>query len=231
MEKLTLWLVALMHAWVPTGYDTQFHSWRGARETREETEVRFRQIAEAMAQVTLDPAEQPVLPGAQGRAATAALLLGIAFYESGFSRDVDLGIGRYARGDKGHSWCLMQLNLGKKVVVENGTRLEDSAIRTPEGWSGQELLADRTRCFRAALHLVRRSWNCGALEDKLTVYASGTCVTASNQDRVPGGARIRAVSAIRVLKGLRYFYSHRPAFTDAELSGALLSPLELSSAD
>jgi len=50
--------------------------------------------------------------------------------------------------------------------------------QTREGWSREELFADRQKAARAALHLVRRSINaCRALgpDAALNAYASGRC--------------------------------------------------------
>jgi hypothetical protein len=42
----------------------------------------------------------------------ARYLVTVSFHESGFRRDVHSGIGNYARGDNGKSWCLGQIMLG-----------------------------------------------------------------------------------------------------------------------
>jgi hypothetical protein len=96
----------------------------------------------------------------------------IVYYESHLARNVDYGLGKWGRGDYGGSWCLMQLNLGRG-------RDGDSADRTAEGWSGKDLVADRAKCFRAGLRRLRQSWGCGAGAERLTVYASGRCITGT----------------------------------------------------
>lgn len=42
----------------------------------------------------------------------ARYLVTVSFHESGFRRDVHSGIGKFARGDNGKSWCLGQIMLG-----------------------------------------------------------------------------------------------------------------------
>jgi hypothetical protein len=57
---------------------------------------------------------------------------------------------------------------------------------TREGWTGADLIADRTRCFRAALHVLQRSFGlCHAypLEDRLAAYAMGHCMLEARVSR------------------------------------------------
>jgi hypothetical protein len=49
---------------------------------------------------------------------------------------------------------------------------------TAEGWTWQELVADREKCFRAGLRIARRSFSaCRSLpiEHRLSAYATGSC--------------------------------------------------------
>jgi hypothetical protein len=156
---LAAWLVALFTSWVP-GFDYDQARFRDARETNAQTQERYTEIATAIATVVLDPTEAPI---ANSRDRTALALATIAYYESSLARNVDLGIGKYAKGDFGRSACLAQINVGK------GT--------TTEGWTANDLINDRTKCFRASLHLLRASWACGHGAERWTPYASGRCVT------------------------------------------------------
>ncbi len=123
--------------------------------------TRYTSIASDIETVAYDPAEEPIAPGPEGRARTALLLASTAYDESFFRADVDAG---EARGDGGKSVCVMQ------VWVEGRTR---------EGWTADELVADRLKCLRAALHILHGSmaW-CRALEggDRLGGYTHGKCV-------------------------------------------------------
>ena len=128
---------------------------------RESERPRYTEIASDLAAVAFDEAEAPLFTGESGRAQTAIVLASIAAHESTFRKDVEEG---RARGDSGKSWCFMQLNLvnGKSV----------------EGWTGEQLAADRTLCFRAGLHNARESFRmCKAqpIPEKLGAYASGHC--------------------------------------------------------
>lgn len=229
MTKVSLWFLAMMQAWVPNGFDSDEYARKGARETAIETLERFESIATDMATVVMDPDEEPVFSGSQARIKTGALLLGIAYYEGGgFSRAVDFG---NERGDNGRSWCLMQINLGKRQVQnpnKPGTYWEDSARRTDEGWTGRELVTDRVKCFRAALHFVKRTWGCGHFTDHLTTYASGQCYTSKHYKaaEASGDAKemrririIRNVSKERVVKGTGYFAANLPLFDDSMAVG------------
>ena len=90
-------------------------------------------------------------------------MLSVAWHESGFRKDVDLGVGKLARGS-GTDSCLMQIRVGSR--------------RTPEGWSHEDLVTDREKCFRAGLAIIRRSFGaCHKLDqrDWLGVYTRGSC--------------------------------------------------------
>ena len=157
---LVEYLVAAMMAWVP------LHAHAG---TADEAEARYRSIAEDVVSVAFDQNETPLVDEPGGRARTALLLLSVASYESGFREAVDNG---ERRGDHGASYCLMQIRVG------DGT--------TSEGWSGADLIADRTRCFRSALHILRRSFNvCRYLpvDDRMSAYATGHCMRDSSVSR------------------------------------------------
>ena len=159
-NQLASWLLSLMVSSVPPG---QSNFPDEARESAEQGRIRYAEIADALAQVSLDPAEKPVFDGKLGRERTAALLLALAYHESGLRRDVDLGLGRHARG-AGRYWCLMQVAIAKE--------------RTADGWTGAALIASRERCFRAGLHILQRSR--GACRKQgpdawLRLYTSGHC--------------------------------------------------------
>jgi hypothetical protein len=144
-------------------------------ETAEQKVARYTDIAEDLYMVLYDPKTVPLFSGAKGRAATAVLVLGIAYHESGFAHDVDRGpcfrgIDRghdyHTRCDGGVAACMLQIEVG------DGT--------TREGWSRNELFADRQKCIRAGLSIMRRSFNaCKAypLEQRLSVYAQGSCAS------------------------------------------------------
>lgn len=144
-----------------------------ATETKAQAIERYHEIAEAIYEVAHE--SEPLFGGSSGRLRTAALLLAVAHYESGFRRDIDLGLARrklskYGWNDYGRSWCMLQLNLGK--------RGNDSAETTPQGWTGRQLLDDRTKCFSAGLEAMRRSMTAcsqNAPSHRLAAYASGSC--------------------------------------------------------
>jgi hypothetical protein len=143
-----------MLAWVPVHAHLPL-------ESSERVLARYESIARDVALVALDENEAPLLEGEDGRTQTALLMLAVASYESSFSKRVDDGS---RRGDHGLSFCLMQIRVG------TGT--------TREGWNGWQLIEDRKRCFRAALHILRASFSaCRMLpiDDRLSAYASGHC--------------------------------------------------------
>lgn len=170
LQPVVIWLLGLMTFLAPPDRLAAAPQYPGWEETVEQKQERYLSIAEDIAEVAFDPAEQPVFNGPRGRVGTAALILALAFGESGFARDVDQGPcyrgadGRSSRCDGGQSACMMQIRIG--------------AGRTREGWSQADLFADRTKCLRAGMHLARRSFRAcrgEQLEYRLNAYASGVC--------------------------------------------------------
>lgn len=175
MESLVTYLVAAMIAWVPV---------KAQAESPEDTMARYESIARAAASVAFDPSEEPLFVGPDARIQTALFMLSIASFESSYQRTVDLGAGR---GDHGRSYCLMQIRVG------DGT--------THEGWTGRQLVTDRTLCFRAALHILHGSFNvCRNLpvEDRMSAYATGRCIENAE------------ISRSRVGRARRWWAHHAP---------------------
>ncbi len=112
-----------------------------ARETAAQGKARYAAIARAVAQVSLDPAESALFAGADGRAKTALLMLTVAKHESHWRRHIDLGLGPRSRGGGGKYHCMMQ------IAVPKG--------KTPEGWTSEDLVKSRDKCFRRALHIMQ----------------------------------------------------------------------------
>ncbi len=177
MESLVSYLVAAMLAWVP------LHA-HAPLESRDHVIERYGSIARDAATVALDENESSLFDGQVGRSETALLLLSVASYESNFSARVDDGT---RRGDHGRSYCLMQIRVGQGA--------------TREGWSGKQLIEDRKRCFRAALHILHASFSAChslAVDDRLSAYASGHCFAAAR------------VSRSRVVRARAWWEAHAP---------------------
>lgn len=168
MQGLVSYLVAAMTSWVPLHAQT---------EAPDESAARYESIAQDAVSVAYDEAEAPLFSGPTGRAQTALLMLSVASLESAFRKTVDEGT---RLGDHGHSYCLMQIRVG------------DGA--TAEGWTGADLVADRTRCFRAALHILRGSFNaCRKLPvtDRMSAYATGSCSEGAEASRLRVGRALQ----------------------------------------
>jgi len=116
---------------------------------RGEADIRARwALADAIASATHEPDEQNVL-------------VAVALRESNFAPAAK---GDF-HGGKATSFCAFQLHL------PNGSR-------TAEGWSGEDVSTDVTKCTQAALRRVRDSQRaCSFLpkEERLAVYARGRC--------------------------------------------------------
>ncbi|WP_437600573.1 hypothetical protein WMF28_03260 [Sorangium sp. So ce590] len=171
MESIIAWAVSIMITWAPPGTS---HI-KDAIETPEDGRARYHEIARAAAKVAYDPELKPVFGGPRGRAETMALLLSIAYFESGYRRDVDLGLGKLARGS-GVDSCLLQIRVG--------------AGKTREGWSHDDLVSDREKCFRAGFALIRKSFGACRKQDardRLSAYTRGRCIADDKHSRARMG--------------------------------------------
>lgn len=228
VTSLHQWVVERMEMWSPPGITYV----KDAKETAEEGRARYERIADAAISVSYDPSEKPVFQGEHGRAMTLALLTSIAFEESAFRKDVDSGVGPLSKGDSGRSWCLAQVMMGKaeadgrtrtRVVVGDDGSLrfvKDSSKET--GWGGEDLVQDRTKCFRVALRLARMSFaSCSGLpvQDRLSMYASGSCDAGSQASRR------------RVGRAQKWLWRNAPPLRDSEVLDLLLSPSPGESGD
>jgi hypothetical protein len=184
LTTVVVWIFTIITSIIPPGRLAEQESFiPEAMESKAQVEERYNAWADAITnEVYVN--NNTLFGGAEGKKRTVALVLSIMYHESGFRRDVDNGAGRerLARSgwnDHGKSWCLMQLHLGKKAVQKSdGTWMEDSAANTDEGYTGRELLADRSKCVKAGINVLRKSLAaCKRLPSKdwLRAYASGTC--------------------------------------------------------
>jgi len=163
-----VWVMAILCLLAPPG---RARSWDHSEETATEGYARYWALASDYEEVLSSLPASDLAFGSKKR--TAAYLLAIGWYESGFSRNADLGIGARSRGDGGRSVCHLQTNLGRG--------------RTPEGWSASDLLADRKKCIRRGLTILKASLGaCSAspVSDRLAVYASGDCKRGLLESRV-----------------------------------------------
>lgn len=167
---LVAWLHALMLWTLPPERIVPFISIEARKETVAERSARYESIASDVIAVVFDPAEAPLFAGDDGRAKTAATVLGLTRYESDWHLDVDNGV---TRGDHKRSWCIGQVLLDA-----------DGVAKTPEGWTGPDLVADRKKCVRVVLRMARESFRaCRALpvEERLALYARGSCDSVEGQ--------------------------------------------------
>jgi hypothetical protein len=178
------WIFAVLVALAPPDRYAPLQALPGWSETPAEREARYRTIAADLDAVIA--AAPPLFGGAGGKRETAALILAVAHHESGFAPDVDLGPcyrgrdGRSLRCDAGRAACVMQVR------------------GTPE--EQRELFADRRRCFREGLRLLRRSLSaCSKLppSKRLAAYASGSCAGGHKEsaDMIAAAQRALIVKA------------------------------------
>src|SRR5260370_42591882 len=101
MGNLVQYLVAAMVAWVPLHHHLP-------SELPADVHARYESIARDLVAVAADEDEAPLFTGPDARVQTAVLMLSVASFESSFRKTVDDGRGL---GDRGLSYCLMQIHL------------------------------------------------------------------------------------------------------------------------
>lgn len=194
----------------------------GAQETVEEGEVRYADIAKDVVWRAYHPDTVSLFKSTKsGRSRTLAVWLGIMLHESGFTKNVDKNIGKYARGDQGRSWCMMQLQIGKGRTLKwnfaknRRVRWGDKPEDIFHGYKGDEIIADRRKCLGEGHKMVRISFKAcrtKPLEHRLTSYAAGFCNLPEDADeekkaRYEDGKK---KSASRMRTGIRWFRATGP---------------------
>lgn len=139
MKALAAWLVLAMASWIPLP-EKPLHG-----EPLAHYAARRASIAEDVVAVAMDPSEEPVYDGADARERTALLMASIASFESAFDLEVDRGKRLGPAGEV----CIMQVSVDWARTPRGMT--------TVEGWTRDELAADRRKCLRAALHKLQIS--------------------------------------------------------------------------
>lgn len=157
MVVTSTWVLALMTT-LAKPRDTTHAPWMPikARESLEDAQVRYEGIAEAVAEVAESPEE-------------AAHLVVRSWLESGWRKDVDTGLTR----GQGVDSCVMQVRL-----LPGRT--------TSEGWTWQDLVSDRKKCFTAGARILRHSlYVCKSVpeSDRLSAYISGSCYSSAGKRR------------------------------------------------
>jgi len=231
-ELAIAWIMDFMSRHAPPGRKTYYVE---AQETKVDALERYESIASDIVEVIYNKNTKPLFKGANGRARTVSIVLGIMLFESGFGRNVDFGVGKFARGDKGNSWCLMQLNVGKgrpwtraggwNIVHERPWRYGDKKEDLIPGASGAEMVKDRRLCFTEGLRLVKlsfRSCRRRPFKERLNVYASGRC------DWGAKGSRLRMTASIKMYKNS---YHLRKLFKDDDVVTAVEDILVKRKAD
>jgi hypothetical protein len=218
-EAFIAWVLSAMTAMSPPHRQ---HWEPAAQESHAQADARYREIAETIVDGVFDESVMPVFKGERARQNTAMLVVVWWNGESGFRRDVDLGIGRrrlakVGWNDYGRSWCMGQINLGRKAMPDPnkpGSWIEESAAITPEGWSGRDLIEDRRKCLLSTLRVMRQSVStCRKLpsSERLTMYAAGHCESEKG----------RAISRARMRTFWRWLKRGRPKYLDSEVMSEL----------
>ncbi|MEO8876305.1 MAG: hypothetical protein ABI461_12020 [Polyangiaceae bacterium] len=171
VETLSAWLLTAMVAFSPP---------QAQREGEAAALVRYGDMAQDFARIALDEAEAPLFEGDSGRPQTALLMAAVASYESGYRSDVDVGT---VKGDHGKALCIMQVQVYGK---------------TAENYTRDEVMNDRQKCLKVALHRMRQSFTmCHSLKlvNRLAGYTVGSCKEEEK-------------SEWRVLRALNFWKAH-----------------------
>jgi hypothetical protein len=217
-EIVTAWIFSLMTALSPPDKNRVSY----AQESLEDATARYQDIAESIVRNVYDPNIKPAFGGSKGRLQTALLLTMTFNWESGFRRDVDMGLARGITAKKGlndfgRSWCMGQINLGRmsKIDPENPNEsIENSVKTTPEGWTGRDLVEDHDKCVITTIRMLRSSLgDCKErpLEERLVTYITGKCDSeegaALSRTRMSAvfarGAKMPNVNDSSVLKSMK----------------------------
>lgn len=167
---LAVKLVLAMEFLSPAERITSLPQFPGWEETASERSARYASIADDIESVCMSESVLPAFVGKRAREKTAFLVLSTAFMESGFAPDVDKGPcfrrGKMSsRCDGGQSACMLQ------IMVGDG--------ETREGYTKEELFADRKKCIEAGVGKMRTSLkHCVPLvghSGGLAMFASGSC--------------------------------------------------------
>lgn len=226
LAALHAWILGFMIAVAAPGRTTYYTE---AQESQAEAMARYDSIAQDLVDVVYDPATTPLFKGPDGRSRTVTILLSLALYESGFMKNVDQGVGKFARGDHGNSWCLLQLNVGSGRTIrwnakfDRAVKYTDDPADIVEGFTGPEMVQDRKKCFIAGLRNLRSSFNsCRGLpfDQSLRAYGSGSCEK--------GGK----ASAVRMHTAMKFWDQSKAARTWSDddivqiLAGKMPDPVE-----
>lgn len=205
MQLVMIWLVSLMLSMqpsLPVGSEPY--------ETLSQREQRYSSIVEDVLTVTYDPEERPLVSGPRGRLESALIVLASAYDETRWRPGVETleghaALARHGLVDGGRSYCMMQVHLGPRG-------------KTREGWTGADLLDDRTKCIRAGYHVMQRAfgacWRLPKLE-RLAAYVSGGCDIGRER------SRSRLAMAQRWMQ-------RAPSIADAELMPRAWDPLAMA---
>lgn len=158
--NLTSWIFSVLLSIVPANSYSTMH------ESENKMKERYASIADDMYAAIHE--SKPLFNGENAEMKEAALITSIAYFESGFNKNVDSG---KIRGDNGNSWCLMQINIGKNKVPVGDAEMQQ--------WTGQDLIKDRKKCFKVAIEYLRNSFKaCSGYtkSDVLSGYTAGRCI-------------------------------------------------------
>lgn len=169
---MSAWILSLLIFLAPPEHRAALPAYPGWQETAQQRTARYCSIAEDIAETTTNPREQ-------------ALLVAVAYHESGFAPDVDLG--PCYRGPRNDS-----------PRCDGGLAVSMWQIQAV-GEDARSLFADRRKAAQRALAAMRRSAaRCvpkHGREAGLRAYASGSCERGAKESEVMVRLTLRLLAA------------------------------------
>lgn len=157
---LAWYVLNAMMTWVPESNHSYY-------EKPAVTDARYINIALAIAEVALDPNQEPFFDGEDGRLRTALVLASIASHESKFVADV---VNCRRSGDHGLAWGPWQTHSGKAKTCGD---LKE-AVSIALGMARHSILVCKAQGY--------------PLLEQLSVYTNGHCTrSSSSRDRMGRG--------------------------------------------
>lgn len=186
LNLIAKWVLTASLSWLALPAPTQRCPFSNQPElhgrTIEGVEAHRASILSDIVEVAFDATEAPVFDEPHARAKTALFMASIARFESGYDLLVDTGEVVGPQGEV----CVMQVMIDWRYQKGVG-------MLTREGWSKADLIADRKKCVRAALHKlqVSRAICSNAKDpqnvtkkalvgaDQFSIYTGGKCAEGS----------------------------------------------------
>lgn len=182
---------------------TAINTWMPPKTTEDET--RHQAIADDIAEVVSDPTEKAVFSDDPQKAETGLLVASVAFYESGYAKNVDEGKCYAWQCDKGIAFSMWQIHPQEGVIFDGEywtyASIKSASWRaehSKEIITGAVLNSSRKTAAKMGLHMMRQSLRTGTL-----------CIYTGEVDKDTGRCfNYAPKAAMRKDRATKYFKTH-----------------------